>query len=408
MAFLARVPFAQAPGMGLNTFFAYTIMLGMGKTYSEALVLVLISGLLFILLTVFGLREAIVRGIPANIRTAISCGIGLFIAYSGLKNAGLIQFTVNPGSYQVADQSAALGQSTILANASAIPSLIDFTTWTPQTAGAVLSILGLILIGVFHARKYKGYIFLGIVVTTIIGIPLGVTALPDSINFGQIGTQFQDWAQVSLLNLDFASVLGDGGVLSGILNVVMAVIAFSLVDMFDTLGTVIGTAQQANMMDEKGEFPALKKTLMADAIATTAGSLMGSSTVTTYVESSTGISEGGRTGLTALVTALLFLASLILSPIIGLIPAAATAPALIFVGVLMMSTVKNIDFSDMTEALPAFVTILFMPLTFSIADGIAFGLITYVVLKALSRRFKDLRVITVVLALLFVLRFMLI
>ncbi len=454
MAFLAKVPFAQAPGMGLNAFFAYTIMLGMGKTYQEALAIVLISGLLFIVLTITGLREAIVRGIPANIRVAISGGIGLFIAYSGLKNAGLIQFTLDPGTYQILNPAAELGQSTVVASAAAIPGLIDFSTWTPQTAGAVLSLIGLVIIAALHAYKCKGYIFLGIVITTVIGIPMGVTMLPQSLNFGQIGTQFQDWAQVSLFNLDFASLIGDGGLFSGILNIVMAVIAFSMVDMFDTLGTVIGTAQQANMLDENGEFPALKRTLMADSIATaviafsmvdmfdtlgtvigtaqqanmldengefpalkrtlmadsiatTAGSLMGSSTVTTYVESSAGVSEGGRTGLTAFVTAVLFLLALVLSPILGIIPSAATAPALIFVGVLMISAVKNIDFSDITEAVPAFVTLLFMPLTFSIADGIAFGLITYVVIKALSRKFEDLQMITVILSILFVLRFLL-
>lgn len=407
MAFLAKVPFAQAPGMGLNAFFAYTIMLGMGKTYQEALAIVLISGLLFIVLTITGLREAIVRGIPANIRVAISGGIGLFIAYSGLKNAGLIQFTLDPGTYQILNPAAELGQSTVVASAAAIPGLIDFSTWTPQTAGAVLSLIGLVIIAALHAYKCKGYIFLGIVITTVIGIPMGVTMLPQSLNFGQIGTQFQDWAQVSLFNLDFASLIGDGGLFSGILNIVMAVIAFSMVDMFDTLGTVIGTAQQANMLDENGEFPALKRTLMADSIATTVGSLMGSSTVTTYVESSAGVSEGGRTGLTAFVTAVLFLLALVLSPILGIIPSAATAPALIFVGVLMISAVKNIDFSDITEAVPAFVTLLFMPLTFSIADGIAFGLITYVVIKALSRKFEDLQMITVILSILFVLRFLL-
>ena len=406
MAFLARVPFAQAPGMGLNAFFAYTIMLGMGKTYAEALAIVLISGLLFIVLTVTGLREAIVRGIPANIRVAISGGIGLFIAYSGLKNAGLLKFTLDPGSYLVTDPSAATGQSTVVANASAIPSLVDFSSWTPETAGAALALLGLIIIGVLYARKCKGYIFIGIVVTAIIGIPLGVTTLPASIDFSRIGLQFQDWAQVSLLHLDFSSLVHEGSLVGTLFNILLVAVAFSLVDMFDTLGTIIGTAQQAGMLDEKGEFPALKRTLMADAFATTAGALMGSSTVTTFVESSTGISEGGRTGLTALVTAVLFLAALVLSPVLEIIPAAATAPALIFVGVLMVGPVRDIDFTDITEAIPAFVTLLFMPLTFSIADGIAFGLITYVLLKALTGHYREIQPVTAVLALLFIVRFL--
>ncbi|MEG0379194.1 MAG: NCS2 family permease, partial [Eubacterium sp.] len=285
--------------------------------------------------------------------------------------------------------------------------LIDFTTWSPQVAGAIVALIGLIIIGVLHAYKVKGYIFIGIIAGAIIGIPFGVTMLPTSIDFSSIGTQFQDWIQISVFNLDFSSLIEGGNLFGTILNVLMAVIAFSMVDMFDTLGTIIGTAQQANMLDEKGEFPQLKRALMADSLATTAGALMGSSTVTTYVESSVGILEGGRTGLTAMVTAILFLAALLFSPFISIISSVVTAPALLFVGLLMIQNVKNINFSDVTEALPAFVTLIFMPFTFSISDGIAFGLITYVLVKLFTKQFKDIQIVTVVLAVLFLMRYIL-
>ncbi len=389
MAFLAKLPFAQAPGMGLNAFFAYTVMLGMGYSYSQSLAIVFISGILFITITVIGLREAIVRAIPANVKIAISAGIGLFLAFLGLQNAGI---SVNSDSTLVT-----------LVNFSQISNPENHTA----VVGAVLAVVGLLIIAALYHLKVKGSILIGIVAITLLGIPLGVTVIPESFNI-QFGAQFNDFMTVSVGAFagGFKDLFGETtSIVEGVFTVAMLVISFSLVDMFDTIGTLLGTAKKANLLDENGNMPGMKKALLCDAIATTTGAMLGTSTVTTYVESSAGIGEGGRTGLTSAVTAILFLAALVIAPFVGIVPSCATAPALIFVGALMISGVKDIDFSDISEAVPAFLTIAFMPLTYSIANGIAFGLISYVVIKAICGKFKEIHPITVVLAVLFIIRF---
>ena len=386
MAMYAKVPFAQAPGMGLNAFFAYTVVLGMGYTYGEALACVFISGILFIVITALGFREACVRAIPPCVRTAITAGIGLFLALIGLKNASLV-----------------------VANPSTLVALVDFSKWSdPEmrtlVCSAIVSLVGLVVIGALHARKIKGSIIIGILVATIVGIPLGVTSFHGfSLN---VGAQFNDFLEVSLFHIDFAGLFKDAtNVFQMFFTIVMVVISFSIVDMFDTIGTLLGTAKQANMLDKNGDMPRMRQAMMSDALATTVGACLGSSTATTFVESSTGIAEGGRTGLTSLTTSILFLASIIIAPIVGIIPGAATAPALVFVGVLMMGSIKELDFSDMSEAIPSFVTIAFMPFTYSIANGIAFGLITYVLIKLFSGKAKEIKPFTVFLCLLFAVRF---
>ena len=385
VAVYAKLPFAQAPGMGLNAFFAYTVVLGMGYTYNQALVIVFLSGILFILITAVGLREAIIRAIPACVKDAITPGIGLFIAIIGLQNAGIV---VN--------------------NDATLISMVDFSMWSdpeqaPVVMGALVALLGLIIIGVLSAKNVKGAILLGIVAATIIGIPLGVTELH---NFDlSLGSKLSDFAEVSLFKLDFAGLFRSGNLFEDLFTIFMLVVSFSLVNMFDSLGTLIGAAKQANMIDEHGEVIRMKEALMSDAISTAAGALVGTSTVTTLVESSAGIAEGGRTGLTAMTTAIMFLVAIIFAPIITIIPGAATAPALIFVGVLMLSGVKDINFADITDAIPAFITISFMPFTYSIANGIAMGLISFCLLKFLSGKGHEVKLLCVITAVIFALRY---
>ena len=361
-ALYARVPFAQAPGMGLNAFFAYTVVLGMGYTYGQALVVVFISGVFFIVITAIGLREAIIRSIPDAVKTAITPGIGLFITIIGLKNAGIV-----------------------ISNPATLVSLVDFSQWKIEGAdlalmsSALVALAGLVIMGMLHARKVKGSILLGIVAATLIGIPLGVTHISNlDMN---IGMKFRDFAEVSFMKMDFAGLFSGSNMVETIFTVTMLVISFSLVNMFDSIGTLLGAAKQSGMIDENGEVIRMKQALMSDAISTAAGAMVGTSTVTTVVESSAGIAAGGRTGLTSLVTALMFLGAILFAPIVSIVPAAATAPALIFVGILMLGNIRDVDFSDMSNALPAFCTIVFMPFTYSIANGVAFGLITYCLMK---------------------------
>jgi len=384
MALYAKIPFAQAPGMGLNAYFAYTMVLTLGYSFSQSLAAVFISGVLFLLITIVGLREAIVRAIPNNIKIAISAGIGLFITLIGLKNAGII----------VGDEAT-------------LVAMANFTEWTPEIAGATVAIIGLIIVGILYKLKVKGALFISIIISTIIGIPLGVTKIS---GFAVSLPNFAAFKEHGLFNFDFAGLLklGDGSIWSTLLSLLTVVIALSLVDMFDTIGTLLGTARRANMLRPDGTLPNMKKALACDAIATIVGSCVGTSTVTTYVESSAGISEGAKTGLASLVTSLLFILALFLAPLVGIIPSAATAPALIFVGVLMISTIKEIEFVDMTEAIPAFLTIVMMPFAYSIATGIAFGLISYILLKVLTGKIKETNIITWVIALLFVVKFTLV
>ena len=368
MALYAKLPFALAPGMGLNAFFAFTVVLGMGHSWQFALTAVFIEGLIFILLTAFNIREMIVNSIPMNMKHAISVGIGLFIAFIGLKNAGVI--VSSPATF------VTLG---------------DVTNLT-ENGGAAVALVTLVITGVLLALRIKGALLLGIIVGAVIGFPFGITHLPASFDLtppslSPIFAKFE-WTQIFTLDM------------------LLVVFTFLFVDMFDTVGTLIGVSSKANMLDKEGRVPRVKQALMADAVGTTVGAILGTSTVTTYVESAAGVSEGGRTGLTSLTTAGLFLLAIFLSPLFLMIPGAATAPALILVGAMMMSPVKNIEFDDFTESIPAFLTIVMMPLTYSISEGILFGVLSYVLLKVLTGKFKDISIVTVVLAVLFLLKFL--
>lgn len=386
VALYAKLPFAQAPGMGLNAFFAYTVVLTMGYTYSQSLAVVFISGIFFIVITAVGLREAIIRAIPDCVKTAITPGIGLFITIIGLKNSGIV-----------------------VSNPSTLVSMVDFAQWRTPGAdlsgvfGALVAMISLVVIGALYAKGVKGAIFIGIIVATIIGIPLGVTSV-ENLSF-DIGGKVADFMEVSFMNMDFPGLFSGAGIVESTFTVIMLVISFSLVNMFDSVGTLLGAAKQGGMIDENGDVVNMKQALMSDAISTAAGAMLGTSTVTTMVESSSGIAAGGRTGLTSLTTAVLFLAALIFLPIVSIIPGAATAPALIFVGILMMANVRDVDFSKMENALPAFCTIIFMPFTYSIANGIAMGLITYCVIQLLIGKWRNIRLLTAIVSLVFVARY---
>lgn len=368
MALYAKLPFALAPGMGLNAFFAFTVVLGMGHSWQFALTAVFIEGLIFIALTAFNIREMIVNSIPMNMKHAISVGIGLFIAFIGLKNAGII--VSSPATF------VTLG---------------DVTNLT-ENAGAAVALITLVITGVLLALKVKGALLYGILIGAVIGLPVGITHLPESFDLtppslSPILMKFE-WTQILTLDM------------------LVVVFTFLFVDMFDTVGTLIGVSSKANMLDKDGRVPRVKEALMADAIGTTVGAMLGTSTVTTYVESAAGVSEGGRTGLTSLTVAGLMLLALFLSPIFLMIPGAATAPALILVGAMMMTPVKNINFDDFTESIPAFLTIVMMPLTYSISEGILFGVLSFVLLKVLSGKFRDISIVTIILAVLFMLKFL--
>ena len=365
MALTAKLPIALAPGMGLNAFFIYTVVLGMGFTWQVALTAVFLEGILFIILSLFNVREAIIKAIPSNLKKAVAVGIGLFIALIGFANAGIV---INPGG-------TVIGLSENL------------------TAGSpMLALLGVVIITVLYVLKVPGAILIGIVITTVIGIPLGVTTIPPG------------WTPISvpaaplLFKFDFSQILS--------FNFFVVFFTFLFVDIFDTIGTLVGVTTQAKMIGSDGSIPRAKQALLSDAIGTVVGASLGTSTVTSYVESAAGVAAGGRTGLTSMTTGILFLLALFLSPFFGLIPNAATAPALIFVGFLMMQPVTQIDFSDPTEGIPAFIAIIMMPFAYSIADGIVYGVIFYVVLKVAANKLKDISVITWVLFAIFLLRFL--
>lgn len=359
MALLANLPFALAPGMGLNAFLTYTVVFGMGYTWQFALTAVFVEGIIFLILTAVNIREAIVNSIPANLKKAIGVGIGLFIAFIGMQNAGIIVD----------------GATLVSLNAD----------WFMGAPG--LAMVGLVVTGILLAYKVKGALLIGIIATTIIGIPFGITKYVGG-SFVPPAPYFFPFEFSNILSLDF----------------VVIVFTFLFVDMFDTVGTLIGCATKADMVQKDGSIPNCKEALFADALGTTLGAVLGTSTVTTFVESSSGVVEGGRTGLTALTVAILFLLSLFLEPLFGSIPSAATAPALIIVGVMMMSPVKEIEWNDMTEAIPAFLTMIFMIVAYSIADGIMFGILSYVLLKAFTKKTKDISKMTWVVFGLFVLK----
>ena len=362
MAFIGKLPFGLAPGMGLNAFFVYSVCMGMGYSWQFALTAVLIEGLIFIILTITNVREAIVHAIPASLRNAIGAGIGLFIAFIGLQSSG---FVINSDATLV--------------------TLGDVTK-----GSALLAFIGLIITGFLYIKKVPGAILLGILVTMVIGIPLGVTEFrgvlshPESVK--PIFCQFQ-FDQI--FTMDMLAI----------------VFTFLFIDMFDTVGTLVGVCTKANMVDEKGNINRLKQAFMADALATTAGACLGTSTTTTYVESAAGVAQGGRSGLTALVIAGCFAVALFFSPLFLSIPSAATAPALILVGLMMMESITKLKFDDYSESIPAFVCIITMPLTYSISNGILLGMITYVLLNVMCGNFKKITPVMYILTVLFILKF---
>ncbi|MBW6409606.1 NCS2 family permease [Clostridium weizhouense] len=366
MGLYAKLPFAQAPGMGLNAFFAFTIVIGMGYSYQFALTAVLLEGIIFILLTLFNVREAIVDSIPENIKKAISVGIGLLIALIGLEGAGVI---VHPKD-----------NSTILA-------LGNITSGT-----ALLAIVGIIITGILLAINIKGALFIGMIITAIIGIPLGITPLPTSI------ISVPPSISGVLFKFEWHNIL----------SVDMLIVLFTLLfmDMFDTIGTLVGVTTKAKMLDENGKVPNIKKALLADAIGTTFGACVGTSTVSTFVESASGVAEGGRTGLTAVSTAIMFGLALFFAPVFASITPAVTCSALVLVGLFMIEPIKEINISDFTEAIPAFLTIIMMPLSYSISDGIVFGVVSYILLKVFTGKIKDISITTVIVGLVFLLKFL--
>ena len=362
MALYAKLPFALAPGMGLNAFFAYTVVLTMGYTWQFALTAVFIEGLIFILLTLTGLRQKIVDSMPLLLRRSISPGIGLFIAFIGLKNAGIV----------------ASSEATFV------------TMGDLHSPAVLLACFGILLSAVLLIRNITGALLIGILATTIVGIPLGVTHFTAVVSTPpSIAPVFCKFEWESIASLDM----------------VICVLTFLFIDMFDTIGTLIGVSNRAGMVDEKGNIPRLKDAFMADAIGTTLGSVLGTSTVTTYVESASGVNVGGRSGLTSFTTAICFILALFLAPLFLAIPSQATAPALVLVGVMMMNDIRNIDFQDYINAIPCFVCIAFMPLTYSISDGILMGLITYVLLHVCSGHWRKVNIGSLILAILFILKY---
>ncbi len=376
-ALLANAPFAQAPGMGLNAFFTFTVCFKMGYTWQEALAIVLLSGILFLVISVSPLRSKIISSIPGFLKSAISAGIGLFIAFIGLLNVKLVGFGAGVPALQFLVDD---GTGNMVAN----------------TAG-ILTIIGLLITAILMAYKVKGAIVIGIIITTIIGFPMGETHLPDAITM----SVFKDLGEVAF-KLDIPGVM-----VKGILPLVTAVISFALVDCFDTVGTLIGTAKNAGMTDKNGNLPGGDRALIADAIATCCGACLGTSTVTTFVESSTGISEGARTGLSSIVVGVLFLLACLLAPVAGIIPSAATAPALIIVGVLMIKGATDVNWGDFEEACPAFLTIAMMPFAYSISDGIGFGFISYSIIKLARGKAKEVPVLVYIISVLFILKYIL-
>ena len=364
LAFMAKLPFAQAPSMGLNAFFAYTLCVSLKFTWQQSLAIMLIEGFLFIAITFFNVREMILNAIPTNLRYSISAGIGMFIAFIGLKNANII---VNNDA-----------------------TLVGLGAFTPT---CILGIIAILLSGALMARNVKGSLFWGIIITTIIGIPMGVTVFPN----GWLPVSAPQDITPIFCKFDFSSLLN--------LKTVLVVFSLLLINIFDTIGTLMGLADKTGIVEANGNIPHVKEAMMSDAIGTTCGAMLGSSTLTTYVESASGIAEGGRSGVTAFTVGIFFIIALFLSPIFLLIPSAATSGALVMVGVLMIDSVKKIDLQDITESFPAFITMITMVLCYSIADGICLGILAYVFMKTCTRRWKDLNWTLIILAVLFVLNF---
>ena len=387
MALMANYPFALAPGMGLNAYFAYTVVLGMGYSWQIALLAVFVEGLIFIVLSLTNVREAIFNSIPATLKLAVSGGIGLFIAFIGLQNAKLI---VNSDS-----------------------TLLTYQTFKGENfhsvgMGAILALLGVLITGILLVKKVKGGILFGILITWVLGILCELVGLyvpnPDAGMYSVIPTSFVSF-DFSAIGLTFGQVFkADFGAIR-VLEFITVIFAFLFVDIFDTLGTLIGVATKADMLDKDGKLPRIKGALMADAVATTAGAVLGTSTTTTYVESASGVTEGGRTGLTAITTGILFLLAAVFSPLFLTIPSFATAPALIIVGFYMIANVVKINFEDPSEGIPAFLAIAAMPLAYSISEGIAIGVISYTLLNLITGRSKKINWLMYVLTVLFILKY---
>lgn len=398
MALFANYPFALAPGMGLNAYFAYTVVLNMGYSWEVALAAVFVEGLVFILLSVTNVREAIFNAIPMNLKSAVSVGIGLFIAFIGLQNAKI----VIGGSTLVELFSLERYNETLAEGAVK-------ATMNDVGITVLLAIAGVIITAILVVKNVKGNILWGILITWILGIICQLTGLyvPNAeLGMYSLLPDFSNGISVPSLSPIFGK-LSFSGVRVG--DFIVVVFAFLFVDIFDTLGTLIGVSTKANMLDKNGKLPRIKGALMADAVATTAGAVLGTSTVTTFVESASGVTEGGRTGLTAVTTAILFGLSLLLSPIFLAIPSFATAPALIIVGFYMLTNVVNIDFSDFAEAIPCFICIAAMPFFYSISEGISMGVITYVVVNLVTGKVKEKKIsaLMFVLAILFVAKYIL-
>ena len=350
LAFMAKLPFAQAPSMGLNAFFAFTLCQAMGLTWQQALAVLLVEGIIFLAITFLNIRDKILECIPKNLRFAISAGIGMFIAFIGLKNAGII--TANEATF------------------------VQLGKFTPVS---ILGLISILLCGSLMARRVKGSLFIAIIISTLIGIPMGVTQFSD--NWMPVSTPHS--IAPIFCQFDFTGFFTP--------KMFMVVFSLLLVNIFDTIGTVLGLVSKLGIKEnEKGEIPGVKEAMMSDAIGTTAGALLGSSTITTYVESASGVAEGGRSGLTSFFTGLMFILSIFLAPIFLLIPSAATSGALVMVGVLMIDSFKKIELEDISESFPAFITMITMVLCYSIADGICLGILSYVLIKMMVGKFKDL------------------
>lgn len=394
MAIFANYPFALAPGMGLNAYFAYTVVLGMGYSWEIALTAVFVEGIVFIILSLTNVREAIFNAIPKNLKAAVSVGIGLFIAFIGLQNANIV-----------------IGGATLLQ----LFSLDEYNavngveaTFNDVGITVILAILGILITGILVIKNVKGNILWGILITWVLGIACqfaGLYVPNPELGFYGLLPNFSGGLSIPSIAPIFAKI-DFSGIFS--LNFVVVIFAFLFVDMFDTIGTLIGVSSKADMLDEDGKLPRIKGALLADAVATTAGAVLGTSTTTTFVESASGVSEGGRTGLTAVTTAILFGLALFLSPIFLAIPSFATAPALIVVGFYMLTNVVNIDFSDIAEALPCYICIASMPFFYSISEGISMGVISYVVLNVVTGKTKEKKIsaLMYVLAVLFILKYL--
>ena len=390
MALLSNYPFVLAPGMGLNAYFTYTVVLGMGYTWQQALAAVFAEGIIFILLSLTNVREAIFNSIPMNLKHAVSVGIGLFIAFIGLQNAKIV-----------------VGNDSTLVSIFSFKSSVAEGTFSSQGITVLLALIGILVTAVLLAKDVKGSILWGILITWVLGIICQLTHLyvPNAdLGYYSLLPDFSSGISVpsmapTFMKMDFSIVFS--------LDFVVIMFAFLFVDMFDTLGTLIGVASKADMLDKDGKLPNIKGALLSDAVGTTVGAMCGTSTVTTFVESASGVAEGGRTGLTSIVAGILFALSLLLSPIFLAIPSFATAPALIVVGYLMLTSVTKIDFSDMTEAIPCFIAIIAMPFMYSISEGISMGVISYVVINLITGKAKEKKIsaLMYVLAVLFVLKY---